>query len=179
MEEPEPDRRMRTSPGSRAEVGEIRWRVEGSYRGRQLVGLQRRPSRALGRPASCGKLLEPAIPTADVTRGFLVLLDQIRWTLPVPRRVSSGPIAVPRVSEFYGIIITMYYNDHAPPHFHAQYAEHGAQLVIDSLELLEGSLPPRALTLVRDWATIHGGALRANWDAARRGEPLVRIPGLQ
>ena len=68
---------------------------------------------------------------------------------------------MPRISEFFGIIVTMYFNDYAPPHFHARYNEHEAQLVIDSLDLLSGSF------------------LHANWNAARRGESLVQIPGLE
>jgi hypothetical protein len=60
---------------------------------------------------------------------------------------------VPRISEFFGIVVTMYYNDHAPPHFHARYAEHEAQLEIDSLEVLHGSLPPPQLALVQAWGS--------------------------
>ena len=56
---------------------------------------------------------------------------------------------MPPISEFFGIVVTMYYNDHAPPHFHARYAEHEAQLEIDSLEVLHGSLPPPQLALRR------------------------------
>jgi hypothetical protein len=54
---------------------------------------------------------------------------------------------VPRISEFFGIVVTMYYNDHAPPHFHARYAEHEVTIVIESLEVLDGALPRRALAL--------------------------------
>jgi len=45
---------------------------------------------------------------------------------------------MPRVSEFFGIVIAMYYNDHAPPHFHAKYAEHESTFSIDTLVVLEG-----------------------------------------
>ena len=86
---------------------------------------------------------------------------------------------MPRISEFYGIVISMYYNDHAPPHFHARYAEHEVELLIESLEVLRGSLPARRLSLVRTWALQHAHELLANWDAGRRGEALSRIPGLE
>lgn len=86
---------------------------------------------------------------------------------------------MPRISEFFGIVISMYYNDHAPPHFHARYAEHEALVEIDSLELIAGSLPPRVLALVREWALIYRPELWVEWDAARRGVPLSRIPGLE
>jgi len=86
---------------------------------------------------------------------------------------------VPRISEFFGIVITMYYNDHTPPHFHARYAEHEAQLAISSGDVLSGALPPRATSLAQEWAALHRDALIANWEAARAGRPLDPIPGLE
>jgi hypothetical protein len=86
---------------------------------------------------------------------------------------------MPRISEFFGIIIAMYYNDHAPPHFHVKYAEHEAELSIDTLETLQGSLPRRGLALVLEWAVLHRNELRENWERARRGEPLARIEPLE
>jgi hypothetical protein len=55
---------------------------------------------------------------------------------------------MPRISAFYGIVIAMYYNDHEPPNFHARYADHDAQVLISSGEILQGSLPRRAQALV-------------------------------
>ena len=72
----------------------------------------------------------------------------------------------------------MYYNDHAPPHFHVRYGEHEASVRIDTLEVLEGQLPRRAIALVLEWATLHRAALRSNWDSARQGLPLDQIPPL-
>lgn len=63
----------------------------------------------------------------------------------------------------------MYFNDHAPPHFHAKYQEHEAQVTIESLEVLRGSLPRRALALVLEWAALHRHELRVDWDKARKG----------
>ena len=51
---------------------------------------------------------------------------------------------MPTISTFYGIIIRMFFNEHAPPHFHAQYGEYKASINIQSLELMEGKLPRRA-----------------------------------
>jgi uncharacterized protein DUF4160 len=51
---------------------------------------------------------------------------------------------VPRICEFFGIVVSMYYNDHEPAHFHAVYAEHEAVVTIGSLEVLQGYLPARA-----------------------------------
>jgi hypothetical protein len=58
---------------------------------------------------------------------------------------------VPRLSEFYGIVVYMYWSDHQPPHFHAIYAGEEAQVRIDDGTLLAGSLPRTAARLVRDW----------------------------
>ncbi len=90
----------------------------------------------------------------------------------------SGGGKMPRISQFYGIMITMYYNDHVPAHFHARYGEHEATLVIDTLDVLTGHLPRRAMGLVREWAVEHQGELVANWDKARRGLPLDAIAPL-
>jgi hypothetical protein len=85
---------------------------------------------------------------------------------------------VPRISAFYGIVIAMYYRDHAPSHFHAIYGEHEATIVIATLEILSGHLPARALRLVREWAEIHAEDLAANWQRARRHEQLDSIEPL-
>lgn len=87
-------------------------------------------------------------------------------------------VDVPRLSAFYGITIYMYRPDHPPPHFHAQYAEHVAQIELESLEVLNGDLPPRALRLVREWAGIHGQDLDRAWELAQALEPLVAIDPL-
>jgi hypothetical protein len=57
---------------------------------------------------------------------------------------------MPEISRFYGIVIKMYFADHAPPHFHAAYAEHEARIAIDGLALLSGQLPSRAVALVAE-----------------------------
>ena len=59
---------------------------------------------------------------------------------------------MPTISMFYGIVIRMFFDEHAPPHFHAQYGEFKASIDIRSLSLIEGELPRRALVLVLDWA---------------------------
>ncbi|MHC4974616.1 MAG: DUF4160 domain-containing protein [Planctomycetota bacterium] len=86
---------------------------------------------------------------------------------------------MPRISEFFGIVIAMYYNDHAPPHFHAKYAEHEATFSIDTLVVLEGALPRRAAALVLEWAALHRTELEKDWDLARQGRPLKRIAPLE
>ena len=85
---------------------------------------------------------------------------------------------MPRVSAFYGIVIAMYFDDHPPPHFHAKYGEHQAQIVIATGEVLHGELPRRALKLVQEWTALHRDELLDNWERAERDEPLVTIDPL-
>ena len=62
---------------------------------------------------------------------------------------------MPEVSRFYGIVIQIYYGDHSLPHFHALYAGAVAQIAIDTLQTIDGSLPKRALGPALDWAAAH------------------------
>jgi hypothetical protein len=84
---------------------------------------------------------------------------------------------VPRISSFYGIVITMYLSEHPPPHFHARYAEHTAQVLFDG-SILSGSLPTRARALVAEWARLHADELVANWERAKERQRLVKIDPL-
>ena len=86
---------------------------------------------------------------------------------------------MPSISRFFGIVIFMYYDDHAPPHFHARYGEYRVQMNIETLEILEGELPRRALSLVLEWAVLHRNELRLNWQNARDGLPMLEIEPLQ
>lgn len=77
---------------------------------------------------------------------------------------------MPTVSSFYGILIRMYFNDHAPPHFHARYGDHEGVLRISDLALVEGWLPGRALGSVLRFRTLPGFDARSGMghDAHRR-----------
>jgi hypothetical protein len=87
-------------------------------------------------------------------------------------------LALPRISEFFGIVIAMYYSEHGVPHFHAVYAGQDASVEIETLDVLAGSLPDRALRLVREWATLHRAELELNWQRARDEQPLQQIAPL-
>ena len=65
-------------------------------------------------------------------------------------RCASVETPMPRISEFYGILIYMYYSDHGPPHFHAMYGRFEAVVAIETAGTLRGSLPRRASSLVRE-----------------------------
>ena len=85
---------------------------------------------------------------------------------------------MPTISRFYGIVIRMYFSDHAPPHFHAIYAGDEAVIVIATGEILRGTLPDRALRMVRQWASIHRDEPVANWERTRVPEPPTPIAPL-
>jgi hypothetical protein len=89
---------------------------------------------------------------------------------------------VPRISTFYGIVIANYHDEiHHPgrAHFYARYGEDEASIDIETLAVMAGELPPRAARLVTEWAELHRGELRANWERARRHERLQPIEPLR
>jgi hypothetical protein len=86
---------------------------------------------------------------------------------------------MPRVSEFYGIVIYMYFLDHDPPHFHALYGGDEALVSIVSGETLRGSLPRTAGRLVEQWRSEHVEELLANWALAREPAALGAIEPLR
>ena len=73
-------------------------------------------------------------------------------------------LAMPTISMFYGILIRMYWNDHAPPHFHVEYGEYREQYLIETLVLSRGQLPRRAHALVLEWAAMHRNELMEDWE---------------
>ena len=85
---------------------------------------------------------------------------------------------MPELCRFYGIVIRMRYNDHDPPHFHAVYGDAEAQVRIDTLDILNGRLPRRAVHLVMEWASLHQDELREAWEHRTRQEPLGAIDPL-
>ena len=91
---------------------------------------------------------------------------------------DASIIVVPRISSFYGIDIEMYFGDHAPPHFHARYAGDEALIVIATGEIYAGTLPGRALRLVREWLLEHRIELERNFDRGVALEPLQTIDPL-
>ena len=85
---------------------------------------------------------------------------------------------MPELSRFLGIIIAMYYRDHAPPHFHAIYGDYDITVAIET-GVVEGNFPKRALRHVLEWYDLHVDELRLNWSLARRGEPFQPIAPLE
>jgi len=86
---------------------------------------------------------------------------------------------MPQISNFFGIIIRMFYDEHNPPHFHAQYGEHQCCIDIKTLCVMEGYLPPRVLGLVVEWTILHKEELIENWQNIHQKKPLIKIDPLQ
>lgn len=87
---------------------------------------------------------------------------------------------MPLLSSFFGITITMHWNEphHSSPHFHARYGKHKASFDLAG-EIIAGELPRRQLRLVQAWAELHGGELSADWELAVSKKPLNPIDPLR
>jgi hypothetical protein len=86
---------------------------------------------------------------------------------------------MPEISRFFGIIVTMYYNDHLPPHFHVRYNQQKALVSINTLKIIAGKLTSRAIKLVTEWASLHQTELMENWELAQTNQPLNKIIPLE
>ena len=86
---------------------------------------------------------------------------------------------MPEISRFFGIVVTMYYDDHSPAHFHAKYGSSRVVIALSDLTILRGSLPPRALGLVMEWAVQHRHELAEDWTLSRSKRPLKAIAPLE
>lgn len=86
---------------------------------------------------------------------------------------------MPKISEFFGIIIRMRYDDHNQPHFHIFYSGEKASYQVSPLMKMAGDVSPRANRMIMDWAKAHTEELLAEWDRLRRHEQPVWIPGLE
>ena len=85
---------------------------------------------------------------------------------------------MPEISRFFGIVIKMFYRDHAPPHFHAVYGEHKIVVHWES-GVVEGQFPGRALSLVLEWCRLHSAELDEDWRLASERKPLKPIQPLE
>jgi hypothetical protein len=103
-------------------------------------------------------------------------------TLGAARHTNGGGEAppqgdrrlVPEISRFYGVVITMYFVDHARPHFRARYGEHSIAMEIDG-DGLSGSFAPHRLQLLYEWRDQHRAELRENWNRLRQGRAPAPI----
>ena len=86
---------------------------------------------------------------------------------------------MPRISQFHGIAVYMYYRDHAPPHFHAIHGEHEAIVEIGTAAILQGKLARKARARVQEWTVAHREQLERNWRLAQAGQPLEQVAPLE
>ena len=85
---------------------------------------------------------------------------------------------MPEISRFYGIIIRMFFNEHNPPHFHAEYGE--SKIIVDlNDEVVKGFMPKRALTLIFEWLELHKDELIANWTRCQNEDIPNKIKPLK
>lgn len=86
---------------------------------------------------------------------------------------------MPIISAFFGIVVRMYYDDHSPPHFHAEFHGERGSFGLDG-ELVSGEIKSCvARRLIREWALIHRAELESNWLNSSEGRPMLRIEPLE
>ncbi len=86
---------------------------------------------------------------------------------------------MPTISQFFGIIIQMFWREHAPPHFHAIYGDYEALIDIRTLEIIKGRLPKRAQALALEWAAQHRAELMEDWNLCQSRQLPKNIPPLE
>ena len=86
---------------------------------------------------------------------------------------------MPEICRFFGIVIKMFFDDHNPPYFHAEYGDDTALIDIHNLSAFSGRLSPRAMGLVIEWATLHQQELLADWERAQAQQELQKIPPIE
>lgn len=85
---------------------------------------------------------------------------------------------MPLLSTFYGIIIKMFFDDHNPPHVHAEYAEFVAQFDFEA-NLIKGEMPTKQRKLIEAWILLHQDEIKADWKIALEGGTIERIDPLK
>lgn len=91
----------------------------------------------------------------------------------------DGEADMPTISNFYGILIQMFFNDHSPAHFHVKYGDFKAVIDIQTLAVSQGALPRRALALVLEWAQAHRAELLEDWELCRQMQQPKPIQPLE
>ena len=84
---------------------------------------------------------------------------------------------MPEISRFFGIVIKMYYNDHAPPHLHAEYQDYQGMFDMRTGDRIGGYIPIKAEKLVKKWISDYREELMEVWELMREGKPFKKIQG--
>ena len=82
---------------------------------------------------------------------------------------------MPTISMFRGIKISINWNEHHPPHFHAKYGSNEVIISINEVELIDGYMPSKQLKMIMGWAVFHQAELLENWELARQRQELFQI----
>lgn len=86
---------------------------------------------------------------------------------------------MPTISMFYGILIKMFFDDHAPPHFHAEYGEFELVIAINPIKIIQGDAPKRVKSMVLEWTALHQEELLLDWELCKNLQPPVAIEPLE
>ena len=86
---------------------------------------------------------------------------------------------MPEISRFLGVVIAMFYNDHAPPHCHARYGDLEIRVDITTGQVLSGSFPKNVESLVLEWVGLRRSELMINWALAGKRKPLIKVAPLE
>ena len=108
--------------------------------------------------------------------------DTARRRPDVLRALAHGQrytAAVPIISVFFGIVVRMFYKEHEPPHFHAEYQGQQGKFDFEGRMTVGTVQSGTALRLIREWADLHRGELEQNWEKMKAGRPLDRIQPLE
>ena len=85
---------------------------------------------------------------------------------------------MPVVSMFFGIVVRMFYNDHHPMHFHAEYQGQRGKFDLSGRMIVGNIQSKTALRLIRKWAQLHEFDIRRNWQKMKAGKPFEIIEPL-
>jgi hypothetical protein len=86
---------------------------------------------------------------------------------------------MPTISIFYGIIIKMFFDDHAPPHFHAEYGEYELVIAINPIKIINGDAPKRVKSMVLEWTALHQEELLKDWELCKNMQSPLPIEPLE
>jgi hypothetical protein len=109
---------------------------------------------------------------------YFKFLDYLNITIIILRYLQKG-FLVPTISEFFGIKILMYWDEHNPPHFHAEYGDFKAIVSIKEAVVIRGAFPVKQLKLVLAWCEIHHDELINNWESAKVNGKISKIDPLK
>ena len=85
---------------------------------------------------------------------------------------------MPVISRFFGIVIYIYWREHAPPHFHAKYQDQEITMEVETGRVA-GHMAPKAVALIQEWRELHIDELLTNWELAAQKKALKRIAPLE